>query len=399
MLQFCCLVLFRLPSPVSRLPPIPFSNFKVEFELGSAGVLKRAPEYPTFTMRLITFGIVKKPISPPIMSSSHQASPDLRAATGLNSDHLVVLSHGIMGTGQDLGFLANLLESQGCHVLRSVSSEGLSSLSGLRTCGEKLAAEISKCISDNSHLKRLSVVGNSLGGLYMRYALRILFCDSDYTIGGLRSHKFMSIATPHLGIRNWTFTDDYGFAAPDIIKLAVSKAMMTTGRDIFGFEEDSDSETLLFKMATDSAFLSPLRSFSDRRLYANLNRDLVVPLGTAAFVNDDDVNLFRKEYYGKSGIVSIIKTSVISADYNKSIGSSPVDEKNRTDAMRGCLDSLGWDKVIVNFPGYLPIAHNQICALNRQPKWLFNSILGCNAGEFLMQNACDWLLDSADSHL
>ena len=67
--------------------------------------------------------------------------------------------------------------------------------------------------------------------------------------------------------------------------------------------------------------------------------------------------------------------------------------------MIGCLDSLGWDKVVVNFPGYLPIAHNQICALNRQPKWLFNSILGCNAGEFLMQNACEWLLDSADSCL
>lgn len=33
--------------------------------------------------------------------------------TSPNSDHLIVLSHGLMGTGEDLGYLASLLKKRG----------------------------------------------------------------------------------------------------------------------------------------------------------------------------------------------------------------------------------------------------------------------------------------------
>lgn len=311
--------------------------------------------------------------------------------TMLHSDHLVVLSHGIMGTGDDLGYLANLLETGGCMVLKSRSNENFKSFNGIKACGEALAKEILSCVQRNLNLKRISFVGNSLGGLYARYSISILFSERDGTIAGLMPYRFMSIATPHLGVRNWTFTDDHGYPAPDMIKRIAANVMMTTGKDIFGFKEDnSDEESLLFRMATESSFLAPLRSFSDRRLYGNLKRDLVVPLGTAAFINDDLVQELRKKHSAASGLIHV-QTTPVHREEDFYERTQLVNNQDRTTAMIDCLDSLGWEKIVVNFPGCLPLAHNQICALNRHPKWLFGNLLGFAAGEFVMDNACSWL--------
>ena len=309
-----------------------------------------------------------------------------------NVDHLVVLSHGIMGTGEDLGYLASLLETSGCTILRSVSNEQ-NSLDGVKSGGEKLASEILGCIANNGQLKRLSVVGNSLGGLYMRYAMKILFDDSDGTVGGLQPHRFMSIATPHLGVRDWTIVEDNGFTVPDIFKFLVSKAMFSTGRDLFGFTPDkTGDETLLFLMATDESFLKPLRIFKARRLYANLQNDMVVPLGTAAFMNKEQVKKLRTEYQGRSGIVTILNTH--SENIEEGLPTLPnnsnENKDHKTSIMIDQLDRLGWDKVIVSFNG-LPLAHNKICALTREPKWLYNDILGFNVGQFVMKDASTWL--------
>jgi hypothetical protein len=296
-----------------------------------------------------------------------------------------------MGTAEDLGYLSSLLEKNGCSVLRSISNENTKSLNGLKTGGESLASEIVDLIGKNSQLRRISVVGNSLGGLYSRYAMQLLFNDSDQTIAGLQPHRFMSIATPHLGVRNWTFVDDFGLSAPDIVKRLVSRTMLSTGRDIFSIQEEYDGkepkETLLSRMATEETFLSPLRSFSSRRLYANLQKDFVVPLGTAAFMDDFSVKKLREKHGRTSGIVSLLKTDKIENTSDRQINLS------NTDKMIGNLDGLGWEKVIVNFPGLLPIAHNKICALTREPKWLYENVLGFNAGKFVMEDASKWLSD------
>ena len=312
-----------------------------------------------------------------------------------NVDHLVVLSHGIMGTGEDLGYLASLLETSGCTTLRSVSNEDRKSLDGVKAGGEKLASEILGCIAKNGQLKRLSVVGNSLGGLYVRYALKILFDDADGTVGGLQPHRFMSIATPHLGVRDWTFVDDNGLQVPDILKVLVSKTMFSTGRDLFGITQDNaGDESLLFQMATDESFLKPLRVFGARRLYANLKNDLVVPLGTAAFMSQQLVKKLRTEHDGNNGIVAIVKTLSEKIEVGlHSLENASNKNKNdhKTNIMINKLDRLGWDKVIVNFSGVLPIAHNKICALTREPRWLYEDVLGFNAGQFVMKDACTWL--------
>ena len=371
-------------------PPTPFSetqhfrDIQAHFSRERTGSRYWMPSEKTRMAYVVSFLL--------LVSVLTSIANGLILPTGYNGDHLIVLTHGIMGTGEDLAYLGKLLEKNGCFVLKSVSNENFKSLGGFKTGGEKLASEIVDYVAKNKKLKRVSVVGNSLGGLYARYAMKILFNNTDDTIAGLKPYRFMSIATPHLGVRNHTFVEDYGLTAPDILKRVVSKVMLSTGRDIFGMKENSsngDEDTLLFRMATEDSYLSPLRSFSDRRLYANLNRDFVVPLGTAAFMEDSLVQELRREHYGKSGIVSSMKIPVISSSHASNRQSS--ERETSADKMMRSLNGLGWDKVIVNFPGMLPIAHNKICALSREPKWLFNDILGFNAGEFVMKDACSWL--------
>ena len=141
-----------------------------------------------------------------------------------NRDHLVVLSHGMLGTTRDLNYLASKLKSKGCVVLMSSANSFMKSLLGVEIGGSKLAKEVLEVASQYSNLSRISFVGNSLGGLFCRYAIRELFNSTDNTIAGLAPDSFISIATPHLGVRNYTF-----ISVPDSLKLFVSSLLYLTG--------------------------------------------------------------------------------------------------------------------------------------------------------------------------
>jgi hypothetical protein len=49
----------------------------------------------------------------------------------------------------------------------------------------------------------------------------------------------------------------------------------------------------------------------------------------------------------------------------------------------------------VNFRDVLPLSHNKICALTKYPKWL-NSFLGFEEGQFVMNDAANWILDRVE---
>ena len=56
--------------------------------------------------------------------------------------------------------------------------------------------------------------------------------------------------------------------------------------------------------------------------------------------------------------------------------------------MAAGLQTLSWHHVDVEFPGYLPLAHNKICALQRDPvmEFLFKD------GEFIVEDQAEYLL-------
>ena len=129
------------------------------------------------------------------------------AASTTPQKHLVVLVHGLSGTAADLGYLARQLEADASvRVLASGANEPFPrTLDGVDAGGARVADEVRQVASA---YKTISFVGNSLGGLYARAALRELR-DGD-TFAGLTPAVFVTTAAPHLGARQ----TQYGPLAP-----------------------------------------------------------------------------------------------------------------------------------------------------------------------------------------
>jgi hypothetical protein len=300
------------------------------------------------------------------------------AATLRHESHLVVLAHGIMGTANDLTVLAQELRQRGCAVLESNSNERLQSLYGVEQGATKLAYELQVFLKDHPEVSSISFVGNSLGGIYVRKAVKILFSDMDHLVNtrNLKANKFMTIASPHLGVYDYTFLDEYKLPFPKFVKNRLVNTAWGTLKDLADTREGS----LLHTMGTRPEYVESLRRFQKRRLYANLNRDFVVPFGTAAFIKPTDVWGLRAKHLANFGIVEQID---VASNAPQSLNSDdPVEQ------MRYHLDSLGWEKVIVNFPGVLPDAHNKIAALRNETRW--------QCGFSIMRHAADWLTEDVD---
>jgi len=193
-----------------------------------------------------------------------------------------------------------------------------------------------------------------------------------------------------------------------------------TGKELFLLDDEVLSNCLLFVMATDGNFLKPLRAFKRRRLYANLLKDSVVPLGTGAFLRDGDVADLRRIHSEKSGLVATLITTPfnLSDPAGLCVGlkeptklnsevtdngevSCPcpatgtrgvsMDENELYNTMIRSLDSCGWEKVIVNFKTTLPIAHNKLAAVKKWPYFLTENILGFSEGKFVMDDLADFV--------
>ena len=131
------------------------------------------------------------------------------AASTTPQKHLVVLVHGLSGTAADLGYLARRLEADASvRVLASGANEPFPrTLDGVDAGGARVADEVRQVASA---YKTISFVGNSLGGLYARAALRELRDGAQDTFAGLTPAIFVTTAAPHLGARQTT----YGPLAP-----------------------------------------------------------------------------------------------------------------------------------------------------------------------------------------
>lgn len=138
-------------------------------------------------------------------------------------------------------------------------------------------------------------------------------------------------------------------------------------------------------MSTDSEYLVPIRNFQKRRLYANLINDFVVHLHTAAFLTKEEADHVRQIHNQKNGIVQIL------TEESKIIDNLCADPIFSFDHMINSLNSLGWEKVLVSFPGLLPSAHNKIAAVTKYTPFI-DSLLGYSEGQFVMDHAVEWFL-------
>jgi hypothetical protein len=238
---------------------------------------------------------------------------------------------------------------------------------GVKSGGERLVNEIIQVIRERMHGRKtktitLSILGNSLGGIYGRYAIArlaeiceqaaddpdVFILDEVYRI---QCNVFCTTATPHLGVAGHTF-----LPIPRTAEIGVAHAMGDTGRDLFRLTD------VLLTMATSTTFLKPLGCFRKRIAYANaFGTDFPVPAHTAAFLStaseyphhfdDDDSNDEQDLIVEEKGlVVAKVYTPPSSED-------SPIDPDSGYDElalMSASLDSLGWKKVFIDVRKEIP---------------------------------------------
>ena len=202
----------------------------------------------------------------------------------------------------------------------------------------------------------------------------------------IKRKYFMSIATPHLGVLNYTYIEQtLDITIPFGVKKLVSNLMLRSGKHVF-LTDKYDDQPLLYQMATEDIYLNPLKAFTKRRLYANLRNDFVVPCEISSLLSHDECITLRRKNQDQSGIVELIQED------DRKVRNLKKIESDSFYQMLYSLDSIGWSKVLVNFPGYLPMAHNKICALQRDPQWFYDKVMGTEQGKIVMNHAAEWLL-------
>ncbi|XP_017979442.1 PREDICTED: uncharacterized protein LOC18596696 isoform X2 [Theobroma cacao] len=196
-------------------------------------------------------------------------------------DHLLVLVHGILASPSDWTYVeAELKRRLGRNFLIYASSCNTytKTLTGVDGAGKRLADEVLQVVKKTESLKKISFLAHSLGGLFARYAVAVLYTENDSsgtqsdkvtdssegnlqtsrpsrrgTIAGLEAVSFITLATPHLGVRGRKQLP-FLLGVPILEKLAPPIAPFfvgRTGKQLFLTDGKPNRPPLLLRMASD----------------------------------------------------------------------------------------------------------------------------------------------------
>ncbi|KAL0535007.1 hypothetical protein IC582_029317 [Cucumis melo] len=331
-------------------------------------------------------------------------------------DHLLVLVHGIMASPSDWTYFeAELKRRLGRNYLIYASSSNTftKTFTGIDGAGKRLADEVLQVVHKTESLKRISFLAHSLGGLFARYAIAVLYnnsnslnssmpndpCNSSKKgmIAGLEPISFITLATPHLGVRGKKQLP-FLLGVPLLEKLAAPIAPIVVGRtgsQLFLTDGKPDKPPLLLRMASDcdeGKFISALGSFRSRILYANVAYDHMVGWRTSSIRRENElIKPPRRSLDGYKHVVDVEYYPPVSsagphfppeaAQAKEAAQISPsanntedYHEIMEEEMIRG-LQQLGWKKVDVSFhSSFWPFfAHNNIHVKN---EWLYNAGAG-----------------------
>ncbi|XP_047271247.1 uncharacterized protein LOC107878181 isoform X3 [Capsicum annuum] len=241
-------------------------------------------------------------------------SPKALLDTGDEPEHLLVLVHGILASPSDWTYVqAELRRRLGGNFLIYASSCNTftKTFTGIDGAGKRLADEVRLVVKKRESLKKISFLAHSLGGLIARYALALLYSSNNRNeqsndavtstsanlkpvgslneglIAGLEPVNFITLATPHLGVRGKNQLP-FLLGLPILEKLAAPIAPIfvgQTGSQLFLTDGKPTKPPLLLMMASDcddGKFISALGAFKWRVLYANVSYDHMVGWRTSS---------------------------------------------------------------------------------------------------------------------
>jgi hypothetical protein len=216
------------------------------------------------------------------------------------ADHLCVLVHGLWGNPEHLKYVSTTLRQRfpedKLEILVAKRNAGSFTYDGVDTGGERVASEVEhrlEELAENGHdIKKISVIGYSLGGLIARFAIGLLY--SRGVFNRIQPVNFTTFATPHLGVR----TPLRGYHS-HIWNVLGARTLSMSGRQLFGIDKFRDTGRSLLSVLADpdSIFIKGLAQFQHRSLYANVVNDRTVTYYTAGisqtdpFVRPDEVQM------------------------------------------------------------------------------------------------------------
>ncbi|CAM9806022.1 unnamed protein product [Scytosiphon promiscuus] len=330
------------------------------------------------------------------------------------AEHIWVLVHGLRGDSDDMKYLANAISSRhgsSAHVLVSMcNSAPFKTLDGIGKGGTRLYEEVMQTIDSVTSAQHISFVGHGLGGVYARYALRLLN-DAGVFSERLSPMNFITLGTPHLGslmsgggmagrvVDNETkeqlfFKDtdmrrddggggmtreEYGVGAGGGPGGAGANSARGGGSGYHNpHHHPGGSSSVLggtrppmLARMTGEDFLAPLRLFRRRVLYANVKLDGTVEYPSASvriddpfvYVPDTDLSRMCSPHYSHV-MANTSKGNLGGMDPGIARGpgggfptalAAAAPEPGMWEVMAQVLDSLGWERVdIFNAEGMSP---------------------------------------------
>lgn len=329
-------------------------------------------------------------------------------------EHLLVLVHGILASPSDWTYVeAELKKHLGKKFLVYASSSNTytKTFTGIDGAGKRLADEVRRVVEMTKSLKKISFLAHSLGGLFARYAIAVLYSANSLSssdpsedqkskrgmIAGLEPISFITLATPHLGVRGKKQLP-FLLGVPILEKLAAPMAPIFVGRtgsQLFLTDGLPNKPPLLLRMASDcedGKFLSALGAFKCRILYANVSYDHMVGWRTSSIRRETELpKPPRRSLVGYKHVVDVEYCPPVSSEdphfppeaaKAKEAAQKVPSTKNTTEyheimeeEMIHGLQQLGWRKVDVSFhSAFWPFfAHNNIHVKN---EWLHGAGAG-----------------------
>ncbi|KAG9070113.1 hypothetical protein KI688_009444 [Linnemannia hyalina] len=157
---------------------------------------------------------------------------------------------------------------------------------------------------------QFSFLGYSLGGLIGRFAMGLLdmerFFDPIEQGGrGIEPVYFVTMATPHLGIRKPPQTN-----FSKVFNYLSSRMLSRTGEQLQLIDDYANGKPILLAMSEpESIFIHALNRFKRRAIYCNVRNDRSVPFWTASFSDADPfIELESLQIQYSSGYSSVIES-------------------------------------------------------------------------------------------
>lgn len=157
---------------------------------------------------------------------------------------------------------------------------------------------------------QFSFLGYSLGGLIGRFAMGLLdmekFFDPVEQGGqGIEPVYFVTMATPHLGIRKPPQSN-----SSKLFNYLSSRMLSRTGEQLQLIDDYVNGKPILLAMSEpESIFVHALNRFKRRAIYCNVRNDRSVPFWTASFSDADPfVELESLQIQYSSGYSSVIES-------------------------------------------------------------------------------------------